>query len=237
MAEEKRKRFFRLEGWPTPDRRRIGAMTLQNRVTPYAAIVRHPARGALTGNRGVIHNERQEIVRPWANRRWICCRLEFKGLRRSVMSPGRWTELFFLDEATAFAAGHRPCAYCRRADFDRFKQAWLAGNPGAGLTPADSIEAIDRLLHEERTHPTGEGGIEFRAPFVALPPGTFVELSDRPGQPLLVWRGMLHQWSAWGYARPEPQGAGLTARLLTPPSTVNAFRAGYVPAVHASAGP
>lgn len=211
-------------------------MTLQNRVTPHGAIVRHAARGAFTGNRGVIHNAAREIVRPWANRRWICCLLEFKGMRRTVMSPGRWTELFFLDEATAFAAGHRPCAYCRRPDFERFKRAWVAGNPEAGLAASDSIDGIDRVLHGERTG-AGVGGMEMRAPFVALPPGTFVELLNRPGEALLVWRGMLHQWSPWGYARREAQGAGLTARLLTPPSIVNAFRAGYVPEVHASAGP
>ncbi len=208
-------------------------MTLQNRVTPHGAIVRHAARGAFTGNRGVIHNAAREIVRPWANRRWICCLLEFKGMRRTVMSPRRWTELFFLDEATAFAAGHRPCAYCRRPDFERFKRLWVAGNPGAGIVTADSIDVVDRELHRERTG--REEAAEMRSPFVALPPGTFIEFAERPGEAWLVWGGMVHRWSPWGYARREPQGAGRAARLLTPQSTVNAFRAGYVPTVHPSA--
>jgi hypothetical protein len=208
-------------------------VTLQNRVTPYGTIVRHPARGAFTGNRGVIHNAEREVVRRWATRRWICCLLEFEGMQRTVMSPGRWTELFFLDEATALAAGHRPCAYCRRGDFERFKAAWVAGNPGSGVAPGDSIDRVDRVLHGERTGAAVP--VEMRGPFVALPEGSFIELMERPGEAWLIWRGMLHLWTPWGYARREPQGAGQLARLLTPPSTVNALRSGYVPQVHPSA--
>ena len=107
-------------------------MTLQNRVTPFGEIIATPERGAYMGNRGgrIHHNDRQELqTRRWASRQWITCLLEFKGRHRMVMQPNRYTELFFLDEVTAFAAGHRPCAECRRDDFSRFMTAWAIGNP------------------------------------------------------------------------------------------------------------
>src|SRR3954468_17337754 len=121
-------------------------MPLRNRVTPFGEIVAVPGRGTLMGNRGVLHNAEQQIVRDSAVKRWIACRIEFKGRHREIMQPNRWTELFFLDEAAAFAAGHRPCAECRREDFVRFCTAWQAVH-GAGQWPVD---LIDNHLHEER---------------------------------------------------------------------------------------
>ncbi|HYK18655.1 MAG TPA: hypothetical protein VEV37_11570, partial [Bryobacteraceae bacterium] len=122
------------------------AMPLQNRVSPYGDLFRTPARGTMMGNRGgPIHNGNREIVRPFLNRRWIACVLEFRGRRRVVMSPHRYTELFFLDEATAFAAGHRPCALCRRADYNRFVAFWQELHPGQV-----GADAMDEQLHEER---------------------------------------------------------------------------------------
>src|SRR5438270_2559242 len=98
------------------------------------------------GNRGVLHNAEREVVRDWQVRRWIACRLEFRGRHRQVMTPGTWTELFFLDEATALAAGHRPCAECRHADFRTFQAAWRAAFPQTD-THADVLDAV---LHAER---------------------------------------------------------------------------------------
>src|SRR5262245_6485047 len=130
----------------------VRAMPRQNRVTPWGEIVAMPERGTLMGNRGLLHDAEGQIMRPWRERRWIICLLDFKGRRRSVMSPGLYTELFFLDEATALAAGHRPCAECRRERFNAFRDAWLKGNGGAAPVTAPDI---DRRLHEERLGPGG----------------------------------------------------------------------------------
>lgn len=126
-------------------------MPLQNRVNPFSTLISTPERGAWTGNRGVIHNERKEIIKNHAVKYWITCVLEYKGSRRSVMSPNRWTELFFLDEATAFAAGHRPCGFCRHPDFKRFKDLWLTANGEQyGLTSKTKMDIIDAIIHQER---------------------------------------------------------------------------------------
>src|SRR6195256_5834724 len=145
-------------------------MPWRNRVTPFGDIVAVAARGTLMGNRGVLHNAQRSIVRDSQVKRWIACRLEFRGRHRVVMTPGRWTELFFLDEATALAAGHRPCAECRNADYRRFQGAW--GHTGSSDA---SAEAMDSILHSERrvrpwvkrTHV---------AEFQDLPDGTYVAL-------------------------------------------------------------
>src|ERR1700729_1943659 len=123
----------------------------QNRVDPFGHLIRTKARGSLWGNRGALHNENQEIVRPFRLEQWITCTLDYKGIRREIMGLNRLTELFFLDEATSFAAGHRPCALCRRADYERFGAIW--GDLHRGQAGA---EAIDAQLHRERvaSHPT-----------------------------------------------------------------------------------
>ena len=198
---------------------------LQNRVDPYGNIIKTPARGALMGNRGVIHNERQEILRPFRLKAWITCVLEFKGRRRPIMAPNRWTELFFLDEATAFSAGHRPCFECRREDAVRFKSHWIGGNPEYGFDRGTSIIEIDKIIHAERISRRGEK-VTYKAFLADLPTGTFV---CRAGQPYLLRDGLLFPWSPFGY------GAGIALPddgrvvVLTPKSVVNAFKSGYLP--------
>ena len=128
---------------------------LQNRVDPFGQLIRTSARGAWMGNRGMIHNEHQQIIRPFRLKAWITCLLEFKDRHREVMTPNLYTELFFLDEATAFSAGHRPCAECRRADFNRFKAAWVKGNPLYKYHIKTPIGEIDEILHRERMNPNG----------------------------------------------------------------------------------
>ena len=192
---------------------------LQNRVTPFGELVAVPERGAWTGNRGVLHDHQRRIARQWQNRRWIVCRLEFKDRHRTVMTPGRWTELFFLDEATALAAGHRPCAECRRADFNAFAAAWPHSERRA--------PAIDDVLHRERL---GERpAVDDTA---ALPDGAMVASGP---QAYLVAGGALHRWTPGGYRDPGAQPPGALV-LLTPPSTVVALANGYRPHV-ATVGP
>jgi hypothetical protein len=175
------------------------------------------------GNRGgVMHNEEQQIVRHYASRRWIACVLEFKGRKRVVMSPRRYTELFFLDEAVALAAGHRPCAECRRARFNAFKEAW-----GGNRVLADEM---DRQLHPARID-NRKAKVTYRDQLGSLPNGSFVELD---GAAYLVWKDALLRWSIDGYvervARPAVEGV-----VLTPRPIVECLRRGYVPEVHWSA--
>ena len=199
---------------------------LQNRVDPFGQIIRTPARGHWLGNRGLLHNQHQELVRPWKLKAWITCLLSFKGKKRVVMSPGLWTELFFFDEATAFAAGHRPCFECRRADAFRFKRAWLAGNPAYGFDEKTLIREIDDILHHQRMAHDGSK-VRFEAEFSALPNGTLIEMD---GKAWLVYDGLVYPWSPGGYGAGVPGPAGMVM-VLTPASVVNAFRSGYVPQV------
>ena len=214
---------------------------LQNRVDPFGNLIRTKARGHWLGNRGLLHNEHREIVRPFRLKAWITCLLSFKGRKRVVMSPGLWTELFFFDEATAFAAGHRPCFECRRQDAVRFKQAWLRGNPSYGFNDKTPIAAIDEVLHAERVLPSGIK-VTFTEELSALPDGSFIELNS---DAYLLFGGLVHRWSPGGYGAgvaasgvtasaasgaAAPGSTGLVT-VLTPRSTVNAFRAGYVPEV------
>ena len=191
-------------------------MPLRNRVTPFGELVADPARGLVYGNRGCLHDDAGRIRRHHDGRRWIACRLRFKDWHRSpLLQPGRFTELFFLDEATAFAAGHRPCALCRREDYRRFLE--LTGAPGA--------DAIDARLHAERgrRHRAGD-----------LPDGAFVE---RAGEAWLVRGGELLRWTPAGYAERVPRPDGL-ATVITAPTLVAVLRAGWrgvVPLLHGSA--
>ena len=200
---------------------------LQNRVTPFGDIVAVEGRGLFMGNRGVLHDARRRLVRVSQVRRWIICRLEFRGRRRRIMTSGSYTELFFLDEAAALAAGHRPCAECRHADYTRFRDAWAVVH-GGGRPTAD---AMDATLHAERlTAPRTKR--TYRARLSALPDGAYVDID---GAAWLVWAGALHRWSAAGYVerRRCPRGVVI---VLTPPSTVAVIDAGYRPHVHSSAG-
>lgn len=200
-------------------------MPLQNRVTPLGELVAVPERGLVYGNRGCLHDEAGRIRRRWAVKRWIACRLEFAGRRRTpLLQPGRYTELFFLDEATALAAGHRPCAECRRVDYVRFGEIWRglhAGEAGA--------DAIDARLHEERLSPRRQARLD------GLPDGVFVL---RDGEPWLVLGSRLRRWTPGGYAEGAARPARVRAEVVTPPSLVEVLRAGWdplVPLLHPSA--
>jgi hypothetical protein len=200
---------------------------LQNRVDPLGNIIITPARGSLVGNRGVIHNEHKQITHPFKHKAWIACSLEFKGRKRTVMTPGRWTELFFLDEATAFAAGHRPCFECRREDAQRFKFFWIQGNASYNLSMNSSIKEIDEVIHRERIDSEKKKVVHQRLSS-QVPEGTFI-LFD--ADPYIVAKKRLHRWTPFGYETSItlPQDSMMT--VLTPNSIVNAFHAGYIPEI------
>jgi hypothetical protein len=200
---------------------------LQNRVTPTGEIISTPHRGLFTGNRGIIHDpETKTLTRRWASQAWLTCVCEFRGRRREVMGGRSWTELFFLDEATAFAAGHRPCFYCRRDDAVRFRAAWEQGNRVANVRARD----IDGVLHRERLSAGKKWLHACTLPPAELPDGTMVQLGS---ESYLIARGRVLQWSPGGYRKVE--GTIKNAMLLTPPSTVRALGAGYRPVLHPSA--
>lgn len=194
-------------------------MPLRNRVTPDGRIIAAAARGTMMGNRGVLHDEHRRIVRTHKNTAWLICLLEFRGRRRAVMSPGTYTELFFLDEAVALAAGHRPCGECRRDSYRAFLHA--AGAERAG--------DLDRALSRSRQ------GLRVSAPLQTLPDGVFVTLhQDRHDELRLLWRGALHRWTPAGYV--DPVTASGPAEVITPALTVTALRRGYPVQVHPSTG-
>jgi hypothetical protein len=177
------------------------------------------------GNRGVLHDDERQIVRPWQGRRWIACRLAFRGRHRIIMRPRSYTELFFLDEATAFSAGHRPCAECRNGDYKRFYTLWRQCF-GAPV----SADIIDTALHAERV--AGRAKRTYRAKLSMLPFGTFIAID---GIPLLVWSDGLQIWSDSGYRKSGPRRKRGDVEVLTPPSIVKIFAAGYLPFVHRTA--
>lgn len=179
------------------------------------------------GNRGLLHNREGEVRRLWNGVRWIVCEREFKGRRRTVMSPGLYTELFFLDEATAFAAGHRPCAECRRGRFNAFRRGWQSA---FGHLP--TAAEIDEQLHADRVGP-GREQWRFRAELADLPDGVFVRHPD--GGDYLLWNNELLLWTFGGYTQRRSRPARETVEVLTPESTVGVIRAGYIPDVHPSA--
>ena len=203
-------------------------MPLQNRVTPTGDIIATPHRGMFTGNRGIIHDPATKTLlrKRWASPAWLTCLCEFRGWRRKVMGGRSWTELFFLDEATAFAAGHRPCFYCRRDDANRFRAAWEAGNRVANIL-APEIDAVlhrERLAHgKKRLHP-------MPMQLKKLPDGAMLHEGE---ESFLIARGRALVWSPAGYR--QARSALGDAMLLTPPSTLRAFSAGYRPALHESA--
>jgi hypothetical protein len=203
-------------------------MPLQNRVTPAGDIIATPHRGMFTGNRGIIHDTatRTLLARRWANKAWLTCLCEFKGRRREVMGGRSWTELFFLDEATAFAAGHRPCFFCRRDDANRFRAAWEEGNGVKNVLARD----MDAVLHRERLDAGKKRLHPLPTPIDRLPDGTMVQEGT---ESYLIAQGRTLLWSPGGY-----RGAGRIVKdaiLLTPPSTLRAMSAGYRPVLHPSA--
>jgi hypothetical protein len=205
---------------------------LQNRVTPTGEIVSHPGRGMLMGNRGCIHNPDRTLgVTRWRSKLWISCVLEFRGWRRDVMPPGRWTALFFLDEATALAAGHRPCGFCRTADHHWFGESWRSAR---GLTARPSAAQMNAWLHAERVDGRTRRQLTREVVLGDLPDGAMVSYA---GGPALRTAGALLPWSLGGYGPALRPAAGTRVDLLTPPSIVDVLAAGYLPLVHPSAGP
>jgi hypothetical protein len=202
-------------------------MPLQNRVTPSGDIIATPHRGMFTGNRGIIHDPATKtLTRRWAGKAWLTCLCEFRGRRRQVMGGRSWTELFFLDEATALAAGHRPCFYCRRDDANQFRAAWETGN---GFSDVLAPE-MDSVLHRERLGGRRKRLHALPYPLQQLPDGAMVQQGP---ESYLIVRGRALPWSPAGYRK--AQGIIGDAQLLTPPSTLQALRAGYRPVLHPSA--
>jgi hypothetical protein len=229
-------------------------MAEQNRVTPLGEIVAVPLRGAWTGNRGVLHEGgpgSHQIVRSHASDLWITCALEFRGRWREQWLPHRYTHLFFHDEAVSFAAGHRPCAECRRGDYRAYQQAWAAAadpqvitarsaaghgtpdpppasapalDPASALALLPSAKQLNAQLHAERIVPGTHRRRLHELPWAGLPDGTFV-LED--GQPALVLGDALVPWTTDGYGARRPRPTAGTATVITPPSSVAVLRAGY----------
>lgn len=189
-------------------------MPLQNRVTPFSEIVAVPARGMFTGNRGILHNERKELVTTrWRHKAWIVCELEFKN-PREVMQPNRWTQLFFLDEATAFAAGHRPCGYCRRAAYTRFLE----------LSGLGSAKELDQALHPDRIAP------QALVPLGSLPRYTQFAVGDSA----YLWlEDRVLAWSHNGYSDAHVPDS-TQVRPLTPTLMRLVLSRGYKPVLHSS---
>jgi hypothetical protein len=204
------------------------AMAARNRVTPLGEIEAFPLRGAWTGNRGILHRDR-EIVRFHASDLWITCALEFRGRWREQWQPHHYTHLFFHDEAVSLAAGHRPCAECRRASYDAYRAAWAEGLgvpvPGAkGMNRRLHGERIFRGTHRRRFHPL---------PWTELPDGAFVLVDEAPA---LVLDDAVVEWTREGYGARRPRPRSGTAQAITPPSSLAALRAGYPVQIDAAAG-
>jgi hypothetical protein len=209
-------------------------MPRQNRVTPFGTLIATAERGTFMGNRGRLHAPDGRILRPWQVKRWLLCVLEFRGRRRTVMHPDRYTELFFLDEATGLAAGHRPCAECRYAAFRDFVRAWTIGSGHAMDAPPITADALDAQLHRKRIDATRQKPT-FPARLGDLPDGVFVATGDDDDRAALLWHDALHTWSPGGYTQREVRPRGEKVKVLTPRSTVAAIENGYVPQVHPTA--
>jgi hypothetical protein len=204
-------------------------MPLQNRVTPTGEIIASPHRGMFTGNRGIIHDPATKTLlrKRWASPAWLTCVCEFRGRHREVMGGRSWTELFFLDEATAFAAGHRPCFFCRREDANHFRAAWQEGNGAAAPLKASEM---DFVLHRERLAQGKKRLHPLVVQLEQLPDGTMVQAGV---ESFLIVDGKALLWSPAGYRSVAHAIGG--AMLLTPPSTLRALRAGYRAVLHPTA--
>lgn len=201
-------------------------MARQNRVNPFGQIIATPARGTLMGNRGCLHDDLGRIRRQAVGKRWILCLLAFKGRRRQVMAPGKYTELFFLDEATGLAAGHRPCAECQRSRYNQFVQTWAVVH---GLDKRPSAQDMDSLLHRQRVNRQGS----FVYSTEPLPDGVFVTPDEVHAY--LRWRGHYLLWQPDGYRPAYSSTLSGQVRIMTPDATVRVLAAGYPVDVHASA--
>jgi hypothetical protein len=202
-------------------------MPRQNRVTPYGDLEAVEDRGMFWGNRGQLLDSHGNLARYSRGKLWLICVLEFKGRRRAVWQPGRLTELFFLDEATGLAAGHRPCGECRYHRYQEFKRAWADAFPGE---PAGA-QAMNERLHADRLVSPGVRRTG-QAPLDALPDGTMIDLD---GAPWLVLGDRLLAWSHGGYRTERDRPGGTEVTVLTPRATVAVLAAGYRPVLHDSA--
>jgi hypothetical protein len=202
-------------------------MPLQNRVNQFGEILALPMRGAFTGNRGIIHDPATKTLtkRRWSSKAWIVCACAYNGIRRDVMATRSWTELFFLDEATALAAGHRPCFYCRRSDAQAFQASWAQGNGEASA----AAPHMDAVLHRERLQSGSKRLNVLLRPLEDLPDGAMISAG---GSPFVVASGKAHLWSPEGYTKVDR--LPFVDGLLTPPSTLNALLAGYRVNLHSS---
>jgi len=206
-------------------------MPHQNRVTPTGELIATSARGTLMGNRGRLHTPERKIVRSWQLKAWITCLLEFKERHRPIMPPNSYTELFFLDEVTAFAAGHRPCAECRRQDFRRFKELWTAANPN--LVTGQSIKNIDEVLHQERVSKNGTN-LLYDDLLKNLANGTMFMLPKIANQYFGLKKNKVFKWTPQGYESHPTISGETSVRVLTPRSVVKTFAQGYEPKFHES---
>src|SRR4029078_5072576 len=184
-----------------------------------------PHRGLFTGNRGIIHDPETKTLlkKRWSSPAWITCVCEFRGWRRRVMGTRSSTELFFLDEATAFAAGHRPCFFCRRDDANRFRAAWEEGNGVKSILARE----MDRVLHGERLERGKKRLHPLPMPVAQLPDGAMVQQGE---ESFLIAHGRVLRRSMVGYS--ERDASFGNAMLLRPPSALRAISAGYQPLLH-----
>ncbi len=201
-------------------------MPLQNRVDPFGDLFAAPVPGTLMGNRGGrMHDDRQMLrTRRWASKQWICCKLDFNGRHRTVWGDG-YTELFFLDEVTAFAAGHRPCFECRRKDAEQFAQLF------SGKLQRASASAMDRVLHAERL--AGKTKRTHNRDIDTLPDGAMVAMD---GAAFALRGDTLLRWTQSGYAEAAPRPHSITVGVLTPPSILAVLERGYRPLWHSGGG-
>ena len=204
-------------------------MTLQNRVDPFGTLHANPARGTLMGNRGILHDDNKTILKTHEKPHWVSCTLVWKDKTQTLMKPGHYTQLFFLDEATSFAAGHRPCAHCRRKRYREFTDAWRRahGEPEDGRSLRDTI---DKALHATRIDRKKQK-VTFEAPVESLPDGTMFLAGD---DVMLVWQGRHLLWGFDGYQDRASHVSG-DVTVLTPQPVVEVFKNGFTPSVHASA--
>ena len=207
-------------------------MPRQNRVDPFGKIIAVPDRGMFMGNRGCLHDAAGRIKRRWALKRWIICLTCFKGRQRRLMQPGRYTELFFLDEATGLAAGHRPCSECQR---DRYKLFLEYFRLGGDVSPGKmSASQMDDCLHVHRVDSDGRK-VTWQAALPDLPTGVMFVMPDKPSAPMMVWGNRSLTWTPAGYTAADDHGRDTKVNVLTPKQTAATVVAGYVPAIHPTA--
>ncbi len=203
-------------------------MPYQNRVDPWGNLNAVDSRGTLLGNKGVLHNENKEIIATHRIKGWVTCLLEFKGRKRKVMTPNRYTELFFLDEATAFSAGHRPCAECRRIRYNEFKEKWLLANGHLLEAKKPTAVNIDTIIHKERIHKKEK--VTYTANIKSLPNGTMIEINLKA---YVLWNNRLHLWSFNGYTKSKIDFESIVdVKVLTPKSYVKMFEKGFSPVIN-----